>query len=613
MPNSGQNRGGLAGHHRADGFGKGAPLLDLAGRSKASVRLDLDGSRLWIGPDFAKQDSGCNTCFERRLRLNRPEHQNWGELSPKVQASSTSSFPLTGAMVAIADLLATEVEANDGERGLFFIFDLAKATVSRHRFFRDPECPACSALVDDCAEGATLALLARTKAEPRSYRLPNPQLTPAAAESVFVDPRAGLVKHVFVDMNSRLMPMAGAEMSVPEHGQTSLGYGRTDSIATSRMVAVLECAERYASTIPRAKRTAVRGSYSQLADRAIDPRSFTLHAARQAQEQGYNLIPYSDDLEQDWVWAHSMRRGEAALMPEQLAYYGVADRPEKPVNRYVQETSSGCALGGSLEEAILFGLCEVIERDAYMVGWYGRFHYPKLDPGDAADPVIHHLLSRAEAQGYRVHLFDATLEARVPTIWAMIEDERPGAPVRSYCAASAHCDPEKAIVSALVEVISSIGVYSQSMPARRDHARALVADPSLVQRMDDHVLLYSQAETMAWLEFLPRHGDPEPLRERFREWYEAEPAINLTAELQAIANRVLAVAKDILIVDQTFPQMDALKLKAVRVSVPGLLPVSFGHQFRRVNLERVRQAARFLGQNANLMEADLNPIPHNFP
>lgn len=588
------------------------PQSDARGQPGTGLPIMLDGSRLWIGPDFAKPDSGCSACFDRRLRLNRPEHQNWDELGSSA-ASSASPFPLNGAMIATANVLADEVAAQDSERGLFFVFDLAGATISRHRFFGDPECPDCSAAPDDCAALATLALVPRPKAASRSYRLPNPHLSPESVEHAFVDNRAGLVKHVFVDMNSKLMPMAGAEMSVPEYRQTSLGYGRTDNISTSRMVAVLECVERFASTIPRAKRTVIRGAYADLSEHAVDPRRFTLHAPEQAHEPGYNLVPYSDDLEQDWVWAHSLRKDKAVLMPEQLAYYGVVGRPNKPVNRYVQETSSGCALGGSLEEAILFGLCEVIERDAYMVGWYGRFGYPKLDPADATDPVVHYLLSRAEAQGYRVHLFDATLEARVPTIWAMIEDERSGAPVRSYCAASAHCDPEKAIVSALVEVISSIGVYSQSMPSRRDHARTLLEDPSLVQRMDDHVLLYSQPETIAWLDFLPRHGESQPLRQRFPEWYETEPSLNLTEELLAIAGRVLDVASDILIVDQTFPAMDSLGLKAVRVSVPGLLPVSFGHQFRRVDLERVRKAARFLGQNADITEADLNPIPHNFP
>lgn len=576
------------------------------------IRVALDGDRLWIGPRFGAGAPGCADCFRRRLRSNHPQPADWPQLFEDERPGIAADHPLTAPLLGMTAQLLWALADDRAAASVYFVLSCGDGKVERHRFFPAPTCVACATLPPDSADAADLRLMPRPRADPRRYRLPNPALDWASVEAAFVDRRSGLVKHVFQDTHSRLMPMAGAEAVMTDDFQPAIGYGRTPSVDHSRLVAVLESVERFASTRPRGRRTTVRATRAALGDTAIDPRLFTLHPPEQRDEPGFNLLPYHDELEQGWVWAYSWRRRGPVLMPEQMAYYGVVDEPGRLVNRYVQETSSGCALGGSLEEAALYGLFEVIERDAYMTGWLGECPFPPLDCADARDPAIGALLARARAEGYRVHLFDMTLESGVPSIWAMIEDPREGAPVRSYCAASAHLDPEKAVLAALVEVVSSISVYRASMPAAIERARQLVADPSGVQRMEDHVLLYSQPETIAWLDFLPRHAPAIALTERFAGWYAAEPPADMTTELERVVAAVLRVAHDVLIVDQTFDALKPLSLHAARVSVPGLNPVAFGHQFRRIAPERLRQAAAFLGLEGRLRQTP-NPRPHNFP
>jgi ribosomal protein S12 methylthiotransferase accessory factor len=73
----------------------------------------------------------------------------------------------------------------------------------------------------------------------------------------------------------------------------------------------------------------------------------------------------------------------------------------------------------------------------------------------------------------------------------------------------------------------------------------------------------------------------------------------------------LADARDVLIVNQSFGEMEAAGFNCVKVLAPGLTPVSFGHQHRRISLERIR---RYAGPAfAPATEADINPYPHNFP
>jgi len=578
------------------------------------VRLGLDGDRLWIGPRFGGGDAGCSTCFRRRLSENHPRREEWEGLFGSQVQRPVSEFPLT---MPLARIVLALVEALDHEASAhhltYFILNCGDSVVERHGFFPDPECVDCGTRAIDSAQSAALFPVQRLRANTRSHRVANPALTRAALRDGFVDHRSGLIKHVFQDLNSQLMPMAGAEAIINPGEPASVGYGRASSSGASETVAILEALERFANSRPRGKCTSVHGSYAELRNQAIDPRLFTLHAPRQARESGYSLVEYNDSLKQNWVWAHSFRRREAVLIPEQLSYFGVGRDSGGANGRYVQHTSSGCALGGCIEEAILYGLFEVIERDAYMTGWYGRFAYPALDCAHVSDPVICALIARATAEGYSVHLFDMTLESRIPSIWAMIEDPRKDAPVRSYCAAASHIDPEKAIVAALVEVISSIAIYRKSMPPLRERARTLVDDPSQVQGMSDHVLLYSQPETMAWLEFLPRNGPRIPVKERFADWYSDAAQADLTQDLEMLVDRLLGIAHDVLVVDQSFAALAPLSLKAAQVSVPGLSPVSFGHQYRRVAHERIRAAASWLGAEHQSDTAVVEHVPHNFP
>jgi len=53
----------------------------------------------------------------------------------------------------------------------------------------------------------------------------------------------------------------------------------------------------------------------------------------------------------------------------------------------------------------------------------------------------------------------------------------------------------------------------------------------------------------------------------------------------------------------------------VRVLIPGMLPMTFGHHLTRINgLERVRQVPVTLGyEKEPLRDDQLNPHPHPFP
>ena len=90
--------------------------------------------------------------------------------------------------------------------------------------------------------------------------------------------------------------------------------------------------------------------------------------------------------------------------------------------------------------------------------------------------------------------------------------------------------------------------------------------------------------------------------------------IDINDELQRQLAKVSTAVGEILIADQSFPELDRLSIRAAKVLVPGMMPVTFGHQYRRINMTRLTQVAKSHGwATTGLCLTDLNSVPHNFP
>jgi len=590
------------------------------------LRAHLYADRSFIGPWAFPQEAGCVHCVEMRMHTVHPNKMNWTAMLEAqrseryLQADKLWSVPF---LDWTTELLKEELaafakgEALRFKHKMYVGYDISfKGQL--HKFLAHPLCTECSPLPDDAPELSDLKMTPRIKKNPRSYRLPNPLLTRENLRDTFYDWRTGVLHHLFRDLHSKFLPITGAEL--PLHGEdvTEIGFGRTVTFNDSEMTAILESLERYAGMHPRGKKTSVYGSYNQLKEHAVNPRDIGIHDEKQHGEPGYTYEPYHDDMEFNWVWVYSWQKKKPVLMPEQMYFYRLLRMEgERPKNRFVYETSNGCAMGGSLEEATYYALMEVIERDAFLVAWYNQLPLVELDLEDVEDRNILLVKDRVEAMGYRLHLFDMTMDSGIPSVWATVINPYEGddVKVKTYTAAGAHSDPEKAIMGALVEVVTAVPIYEVSMPPLRERATGMVKDGSNVQTMHDHVLLYSHPETESRFDFLftDKHSK-KGVREVYKDWYENTPPEDLTAELEALMNRILEHSQDILILDETTPELDAVGIKAVKVVVQGMLTMSFGHQYRRIVMDRVQKAPVLMGYRTEpIREDQLKMDPHPFP
>ncbi|MGW1749209.1 TOMM precursor leader peptide-binding protein [Streptomyces sp. NPDC002092] len=570
------------------------------------VWTELD--RAVIGPVVRPGEPGCVWCLQK-WRSSAPERAPWtGELREDERIATRPSAWLSGfAAEAVCDVLQSGVA---GDRCWYL--GLRDLSLTRHAFLPDPLCAVCGELPDDTAARAEIVPLARPKPRARSSRIR--ELSESRLTRLYVDAETGVVAPPR-GMRDSMVPLTEAVLA--EYGyRGEAGFGRTRDFASSRATAVAEALERLGGQWPWGKRTTVRGSYAELAEDALDPRTFGLLAPERYLEPDCQYQPFTEDAEVSWVWAYSFGRARPVLVPETHAYYRMPLQPGTRADKpFTFEISNGCALGGCIEEAVLHGILEVVERDAFLMTWYARLPVPEVDLARAPDPRIRLVAERIERHGYRVRAFDITLTEGIRAFWVLAQDStgderRP----KVVCTSGSALDPVAAVLTALGELAPIVEQELTRYPAEAERARRMAADPELVRIMTDHALCAATPEAFDRFSFL-LDGD------RMTGWDEVIARspwplhTDLRDDLTEAVGRMLAGGMDVVVVDQTSPLHEAADLHCVKVIAPGALSMTFGHRNRRTTgLPRLREVPHRLGHAPRpLTDTDLNPHPHPFP
>ena len=421
----------------------------------------------------------------------------------------------------------------------------------------------------------------------------------------YLDYRTGVMNGKMQDFT---LPFADVLVNMPLFGADEGVAGRSNSYEMSELTAILEGLERYCGIKPRGKRKVVRDSYHHLENQALNPTRVGLHEKDQYEKPDFPFKPFNPDDPMNWVWGYSFLQERPILVPELLAYYSLGYG-----EGFVYETSNGCALGGSLEEAIFHAIMEVVERDSFLLTWYARLPLPRLDLSSANDKELQLMVDRIrEVAGYDLHFYNSTMEHEIPSVWAVAKNRRSKG-VNLICAAGANPDPVRAVKSAIYELAGMMFRHDEKLEENRQKYERMLQDPFAVRTMEDHGMLYGLREAEERLNFLL--DNHRPLR-TFAEEFKQPPAnTDLKDDLQDILNRFRRLNLEVIVVDQTTPITKRNGLFCVKVLIPGMLPMTFGHHLTRVKgLERVLRVPMQLGfKKKPLSYEQLNPYPHPFP
>ena len=567
-----------------------------------------------IGPFVQPDKSGCSRCADiRRMIAGSDSQEMWGLQMRMASGEGVlrDAWASRMGLLQMTALICKEVQrvlqgkpSSLEER--MFITNLRTLTTSSHLFSPDPLCPLCSSIPDDTPALAQIRLESSPKINEGSYRCRSMDELKTVLVKDYLDYRTGIMNRKMQDL---VLPFADVLVNMPLFEADEGVAGRSNSYEMSELTAILEGLERYCGIEPRGKRRVVRDSYHNLENQALNPITVGLHEKEQYKKPNFPFKPFNPDDPMNWVWGYSFLQERPILVPELLAYYSLGYGGEG----FIYETSNGCALGGSLEEAIFHAIMEVVERDSFLLTWYARLSLPRLDLSSANDKELQLMVGRIrEVAGYDLHFYNSTMEHGIPSVWAVAKN-RKSKGANLICAAGANPDPVRAVKSAIYELAGMMFRHDEKLEENRQKYERMLQDPFAVRTMEDHGMLYGLKEAEKQLDFLL--DDHRPLR-TFAEEFKQPPAhTDLKDDLQDILNKFRQLNLQVIVVDQTTPIIKRNGLFCVKVLIPGMLPMTFGHHLTRVQgLDRVLKVPVQLGfRKTPLSFEQLNPYPHPFP
>lgn len=246
--------------------------------------------------------------------------------------------------------------------------------------------------------------------------------------------------------------------------EEQFSYGKGVNKTQAYFSAAFELFERISSR-HYGEKEIIRGTAKQLSKYAMDVNSITKNIHNY--NTPFERFDYNTPI--DWVWGQSLITKEMKLVPASMAFLSST----KFRGKFLSATSSGLASGATMKDAILQGLFELVEHDAWMIGQACNCRYPKIDYSTVKNDNIKKLIKLIKDLNYNVVSRDYTNDIGIPAIRTWITNPN-NYTVYSTNGFGASISAEMALERSLTEAIQAgfrvpkENVISYSAPVMRE-------------------------------------------------------------------------------------------------------------------------------------------------
>ena len=589
--------------------------LTAAGRSWLPVKLA--GVKTWIGPRMgagtpdaphpqAAEDNRrpCYHCLSRRLLSHRPGDTLLPATAHGMRPArgwTPGSLSLARGFAVSELLKQVRNEASDLDRHLLTL-DTRQIERVTHLVPRFEDCPVCGTEVT-----TTVSTPSPIRLNPVStggdgdggWRALTAEQALDRLESI-VSPLTGIVSAVTdrtlaPGLHIAVANQANREKVDPREnrrlGKPEAAGGKGLSPTQARVSCLAEAVERYAcgwtGTEPR--RTA---TLSELGDEAVHPAStlgFSEHqyANRETLNEGadaMHVIPQAFDESKpvEWSPAWSLTHDAPRWLPTRYSYFNYQAQDVAGDHPFCYGDSNGCASGGTLEEAILQGMLELIERDSIAIWWYNRLSMPSADLSGVDPRFLEAMYRYQDKNGLHLEVLDLTSDLGIPVVTAVSSRKSDGGAIT--LGFGAHLDPTVAATRALTELNQLLPFNEAAQMGGPETQFTAALEWYENARLDDH-------------DYLRVAGDAKPAA-----LADGIGGVNsIDGAVQFCVDRLDALGHELIVLD--FDRKD-VPLSCVRTVVPGLC-----HFWNRRGVPRLFAAPVAAGRlDQPLREDELNPI-----
>ncbi|MCL4415144.1 MAG: YcaO-like family protein, partial [Actinobacteria bacterium] len=248
--------------------------------------------------------------------------------------------------------------------------------------------------------------------------------------------------------------------------------------------------------------------------------------------------------------------------------------------------STGAAAGSSMEEAIYNGICEIIERDSFMICYLNKLPMPSISVNNFSKKLnqIVNLINRYDLKLYLINL---TTDINIFSVGALIVDKTGKGPALSM-GLKAGLEIEEVIIGAIEE---SLMVRSW-------------ARNSFIANKNKDKLFWSNKKNLRYLDF----------------WLNNKEIVFKNKKIAKITikeklNKVIEIFKkknlDLLFVDIASLEIKKLGFSVVKVIIPTLQPMYHDKDFKYLGNKRLYNAPLNMKMlKKSLSRSKMNKIPH---
>ncbi|MBT2447917.1 TOMM precursor leader peptide-binding protein [Streptomyces sp. ISL-43] len=566
----------------------------LRGQGRSWLLARPFGADPWTGPFFAPGTDGpCWSCLAHRLSEHRfselPVQRALGLDGPAPRpAPSLSAVRSLGLHSAVLEMSKWLAGLRYPEQRAVCVLDSLNLSTTHHTVLRRPQCPDCGdpSLVAERTR-QPIALVSRPKAEgsgsndraisAEGILIENRQLiSPVTGIVTNVRQVPGLPEGLHAYDSGHNLALRGHSLAGVHQVLRSRSGGKGATATEARASALCEAAERY-SAARQGDELVIRDSLTGLGAEALHPNAYQLFDERQyadrerwnARQSPFHRVsaPFDPAAQTDWTPVWSLTAGVHRLLPTSTLYFDTG--AGGGTRDGLWSDSNGNAAGGSLEDAVVQGVLELVERDAVALWWYNRLRLPGLDLDSFDEPWLASTRSALERAGHSVWALDLTSDLGIPVV-AVVSRHREGSAEEFVYGFGAHFDPRLALRRALTEMV-------QMLPGRGGSGSALPGQPQL----------------------LP---DPAQSPRTPGSWPYAGRRADLLDDVHYLRTLLESHGMELLVLDQTRPDVG---IPVVKTLVPGLRPF-----YARFAPGRLFDVPPSLGQrDVALAFRELNSVP----
>ena len=343
-------------------------------------------------------------------------------------------------------------------------------------------------------------------------------------------------------------------------------------------------------------------SYRELKNRAIDIHTIVALSEKQKRNLKYNKFTFDDESRFAWVRGTSLKTGKTVLIPAQLIYLSYPYlRDDKIIYLPI---STGAAGGFSLLSALRRGICEVVERDAFLIAYLNRLSPPNVDLKLLKNKEVDIWLQLFRRYRFELSVLDITSELGIPTFLSLVID-RTGIGSAISTGLKTSLNPLDAIIGSLKESQHPRSWIRNLVET--DPTKLKSMNPATIKTLDERALYWFPLEKISDIAFFLKQK-PCKLKK-----YNFKKTMSEKEQLKQVLQKLWDHGMDAYFVDITLPKFRKLGYYVVKVIIPQLTPFYLNEEVPYFGGTRLYQVPKTIGLQKDVTTEDsLNLIPHPF-